>query len=378
LNSDKDNKPKGVKKPKIAIVGEAWGEQEENLGHPFVGPSGIQLLRCLEAAGLLTFSKEDKHNMQQYWKTRSPYYTQAIWGDHPEFYLTNVFNLRPKPTNAIENLCGTKTEGIPNRAPIARGKYVRKEYEPELTRLYAELSDLRPNVIIALGSTAAWALIGQAGIRRVRGAASVGYSGLKVVASYHPSAILRQYALFPILVADLQKAYKESFFPEVIRPQRFIHVEPYYEDLLSFEREFIGPSDSLAIDIETAGNQITCIGFAPSIHRALVVPFMDETKPDKNYWSSLEVEQQVWRWVRRICGLRKARIVGQNFNYDMKFLLMSYGIPVPYANHDTMLLHHALQPELEKSLAFMGSIYTDELAWKFMRPKHQLTVKKED
>jgi hypothetical protein len=36
-----------------------------------------------------------------------------------------------------------------------------------------------------------------------------------------------------------------------------------------------------------------------------------------------------------------------------------------------------LQPEMEKSLGFLASIYTQEAPWKFMRSKHE-TIKKED
>jgi hypothetical protein len=31
-----------------------------------------------------------------------------------------------------------------------------------------------------------------------------------------------------------------------------------------------------------------------------------------------------------------------------------------------MLLHHSLQPELPKSLGFLGSLYTNEQAWKHL------------
>lgn len=44
---------------------------------------------------------------------------------------------------------------------------------------------------------------------------------------------------------------------------------------------------------------------------------------------------------------------------------------------DTMLLHHALQPEALKSLGYLGSIYTDEGNWKQMREKVK-TIKRED
>jgi hypothetical protein len=41
-----------------------------------------------------------------------------------------------------------------------------------------------------------------------------------------------------------------------------------------------------------------------------------------------------------------------------------------------MLLHHALYPEAQKSLGYMGSLYTDEGSWKQMRGK--TTIKRED
>jgi hypothetical protein len=42
-----------------------------------------------------------------------------------------------------------------------------------------------------------------------------------------------------------------------------------------------------------------------------------------------------------------------------------------------MLLHHSMQPELEKGLGFLGSVYTDEPSWKFMRTDHS-TLKQAD
>jgi DNA polymerase len=333
---------------RIALVGEAWGEQEEEEGKPFVGASGKFFNHCLAVAGI----------------------------SRRECLVTNVFNLRPRPTNDIKNLCGSKADGIPGFPALIRGKYIRREYEPELHRLYLELDTFKPTLIVALGATAAWALLHASGIRKIRGAPAVGYNGYKVLPTYHPTAILRQYSLYPILIADLQKAEKEARFPEVRRPNRTIYVPECLDDLYSFERQWIADSDSLSIDVETAGNQITYFGVAPTTSVALVIPILDERKADKSYWPDLKTEVAVWQWIASIASLPRAKVVGQNFNYDLKFLFQSYGIPVLHANHDTMLLHHAMQPELEKGLGFLGSIYTNELAWKFMRPKH--TLKKED
>jgi hypothetical protein len=50
----------------------------------------------------------------------------------------------------------------------------------------------------------------------------------------------------------------------------------------------------------------------------------------------------------------------------MQYLWRYAGIAAKKFCDDTMLLHHALQPEMQKGLGFLASVYTDELAWKFM------------
>lgn len=338
---------------RIVIVGEAWGAQEELERVPFVGYTGTFLYKMLRIAGI----------------------------DKRECFITNVFNLRPQgggyAANDIKNLTGPKEDALPGWPQYERGKYIRAEFKPELDRLLEEIRRESPTLIIALGNTATWALLHQTKITQIRGAAA--WSDVvdcKVLPTLHPSAILRNYKDYPVFVKDLAKARRESEFPELHRPRRFIHTEPTYEEILAFDAEHIAPSSALSIDIETAGRDITCIGFAPSIEHALVIPFHDPTKADGNYWPDLATEVAVWEWVRAKCAEPKATVVGQNYNYDMGFMYRSYGIPSPTATDDTMLMHHAMQPELQKSLGFMGSIYTDELSWKFMRPKH--TVKKED
>lgn len=333
----------------IMIVGEAWGKEEEEVGAPFVGPSGRLLRGMLSQVGIAM----------------------------SECHVTNVFNFRPKPSNDIQNLCGSRVEGIPSYPALTKGKFVRLEYTSELDRLFTEIQYVNPTLIIALGSTAAWALLKTTGIKHIRGApllANINGHSVKVLPTYHPAAVLREWSLRPILLADLHKAKREAGFREVVRPSREIWIEPNLEDMFRFEREHILPSPELSIDIETAGDQITCIGFAPTKSIALVVPFTKATPPF-SYWPTLQEEMLAWNWVRHICSLPK-KVVGQNFLYDMHFLWRGYGIPVPGAANDTMLLHHALQPEMEKSLGFLGSVYTDEASWKFMRKNE--TIKKED
>lgn len=330
----------------IALVGEAWGREEEEAGAPFVGPSGRFLNALLAQVGI----------------------------HRSDCYVTNVFNFRPKPSNDIRNLCGPKSDGIPGMPSVVQGKYILAKYKPELDRLYKELKDVKPNLIVALGGTAAWAILRTSGVKKVRGTTLASPFG-KALVTYHPAAVLRDWALRTVLLADLIKCAREGKFAEIRRPLREVWIEPTIPDLYEFERRYIEPSPALSIDIETVGDQITCIGFAPTVDRAIVVPFFDRSRPDRNYWSSHRDEVEAWRWVKHICGLRK-RIVGQNLIYDMHRLLRNYGITVPSMEDDTMLLSHALYPELEKGLSFLGSIHSDERAWK--QDYQNETLKRED
>jgi len=334
----------------IVIVGEAYGEQEEREGRPFVGASGHLLNQCLAIAGI----------------------------NRSECYVTNVFNLRPK-NNDVLDFCGNKAEALPGTGTLTKSKYVRAEFAPQLTRLYKEINNEDPNLIIALGSTAAWALLGVGGIKNVRGAAAQATARAlsreyKVLATYHPAAVLREFSLRPILIADLSKAQRLGASRDIVRPQRNIWIEPDLADLANYERDYIIPAKQLSIDIETKGDQITCVGFAPSASSAIVIPFYSAAKPDGNYWPSLRKELAAWDYVRRWCAMHPS--VFQNGMYDMHRLWRTYGIPCRLAEDDTMLCHHSLQPEMEKGLGFLATIYTDEASWKFMRKNE--TLKKED
>ena len=332
----------------IVIVGEAWGEAELEAGRPFVGPSGKLLRGVMRQAGL------------------SP----------ANAYLTNVFNLRP-PKNDVENLCGPKSYAVPGYNYLRKGKYLRAEFQPELDRLFTELEEHDPNLIICLGATPLWAICKKQGIKKHRGYPMLSACGRwKVIATWHPAAVLRQFNLRPVLIADLTKAERESRTSELVRPRREIWIEPDLEDIQRFyDRHISGKDPALSVDIETANGQITEIGFAPDPYHSLVIPFYSRDASSGNYWRSHGDEVRAWSWVRYL--LEHYRSFGQNFSYDMLYLWRTVGIPCPRFSDDTMLLHHSLHPELEKGLGFLASIYTSEPSWKSMRTDNK-TLKKED
>mgnify|MGYP001586934861 CR=1 FL=1 len=366
------------------LLGEAWGENEEKLGRAFVGGSGIWLLRMLSDSGFMPLTSEDWSFLKQYWNTGNPEFIDMVWHMHPEFYRTNVFNQRP-PANKIEAFCGPKKEGIAGYPPLIKGKAVRAEFEFELERLGEELCEVNPNLILCLGNTPLWAMAGLTAISKNRGATRLSthtVAGFKLLPTYHPAAVMRQIELRPTTVMDFNKASREAEFPEIRRLKREIWIEPTLEDLEVFYERYIqqcrvsaGPI--LSVDIETSGNQITSIGFSIGSAVAIVVPIFDRRKKDRNYWASQWDELFVIGFIRRILEDRSIRKLFQNGLYDIAFIWRSWGIRVFGAEEDTMLLSHALQPEALKGLGYLGSVFSDEGAWKNLRQKHT-TIKRDD
>jgi len=333
----------------IMIVGEYWNEVEEREGRAFVGPGAGVLWGLLSQAGI---SRSD-------------------------CFLTHAFNLRPAG-NRLESFFGSKAEAIPNFRPVANGKYVHARYAPQLERLQAEIERTRPNIIIALGNLALWALCKKTGIKKYRGSPLPTADGkFKVIPTWPMSSILRQWELRVIVLSDLSKARAESSFPELNRPRRYIYLEPDLNDIADFYQEYIVPSPFLSCDIETKNKTITEVGYATADgKRAIVIPFYCRVANDGNYWNTLAEELQAWKWVRRIN--EEKPLIGQNFSYDMQYFWRTVGIPCPQFLGDTMLLHHAMQPEMEKGLGFLGSLYTNEPSWKFMRTDHDNLKKGDD
>ena len=337
---------------KLALVGECYGEEDVQYQKSFLGKSGAQLNELLGDAGL----------------------------NRADCYLTSVFKERPRGDDP-ENFFCKRTEGDVDlsRRAVRKGLYLRSEYAWHLDALRDELTQLRPNLVVVLGSISAWAIMGSASISKIRGTCTTSdfLPAQKLLATFSPREVLRQYDARYVTILDLQKAQRESATPDLVRPVREIWMDPGLEDMERFLEEHLAPSPLIGFDIETAFKQITCIGFASSAARAIVVPFLDYRKPGGHYWSTLDEELRAWDWVRRALATAGAK-VGQNTLYDIQYLWRLYGMAPTNYRHDTMLLHHSLLPESQKSLGFLGSVYTNEIAWKPNRPRGKHQEKPED
>ena len=181
----------------LAFVAQSPGKVEVEQGTPLVGASGRLLQQCCAKAGIN-------------WESA---------------YKGNVISFRP-PGNDFGFFCGKKAQvggSAYTLPPISSGKYLRPEWFDELDRLRDELVRLKPNVIVALGNEALWALTKCSGIGNYRGAVmeSTLVKGAKTLPTWHPAAVLRAYDKKLDLTLDLIKAQAESEYPDV----RQIHRE---------------------------------------------------------------------------------------------------------------------------------------------------------
>ena len=151
---------------RLMFVGEGPGEQEDLQGRPFVGPAGQLLDRMILA--------------MQFTRTK--------------VYIANIVKCRPPHNRNPE----------PEEADACRGYLAR------------QIELIQPEVIVVLGAVAARFLLQRReGITRLRGH-WLGYNGIPVMPTFHPSYLLRDPSGKRLAWSDLQQVMK--VFGKVYRP----------------------------------------------------------------------------------------------------------------------------------------------------------------
>jgi len=320
--------PEGPRnKPRIAIVGEAPGREEELAGRPFVGPSGRLLDQMLAVAGI----------------------------PRGECYITNVSKVRP-PAN---NFTAAFYENGNRRFPTTRLLDLREQ-------LWKELREVNPSIVITLGAEALAGLGLDYSVGNYRGM-MIEHFGLRVLPTFHPSYLLRgMYHERPIVECDLRKAYRQAICPT--RPQVFLQPTPSFEDAMRMLR--MRPK-RVSVDIETVNNVVRCIGFGWSKHEAMSIPLM---RGRSNAWT-LDEETQLMDAINRLLLDPYTEKVLQNMPYDRTVLARELGLDIRNVVVDTMFAHYLLFPELPKDLGFLCSLYTDHpMYWNYDRSSTESTA----
>jgi DNA polymerase len=341
-------RPDGPVPARIMIVGEAPGENEERVGVPFVGASGQELDRMLHEAGI----------------SRS------------ECFVTNVCRARP-PGNKIEAFIAMKKKEItPQHVPL-RDKHVLPIVKEGYDLLYKEIDLVKPNIIIAFGNLALWALTGHWGVTKWRGSMlRVGGQpdGPKIIPTIHPAAVLREWSWRYIVIQDLRRAAGEKANREYDQaPKWTFHIRPSYSTAAAILCDLIRKLDEgglwITFDLETKNSHIDCAGIAWSRLEALCIPFMSKTNPE-GYWNPVE-EATLVHLLYQLLTHSNVKVRGQNLLYDAQYTYRHWHF-IPRVKQDTMISHHVAFAGLKKSLDFQASIYCrsyvqwkpDKAAWK--------------
>jgi len=330
-------RPTGPTPAKIMIVGEFPGEQEIVRGEPFVGYSGDELSRMLKDAGIMRSS----------------------------CFITNVIRVRP-PANDIDNFIAANKQSITGQHLMLRDKFVLPCVRDGVELLKREIELCQPNVIIALGNVALWALTGAKGITSWRGSTmecnlplNLPYKP-KVVPAYHPSLVLRQWSWRPIAVHDLRKAAVESKTQTLIRPDYKFVIRPDFPTVTSILSQLLSQLETataqfkLSVDIETRAGHMSCIGIAWSSLEALCIPLMCLERKE-GYWT-IQEEAAIVFLLYKVLTHPKCDVVGQNFSYDMQYIFRHWHF-LPNLRRDTMLAQHVMFSNMQKSLDFLSSMY---------------------
>lgn len=156
---------------RVMFVGEAPGAKEDESGRPFVGPAGQLLNRILEAAMGL---------------------------ERSEVFIANINKCRPPG----------------NRAPEA------DEVAACLPFLKEQVELVQPEVLVALGRTAAQNLLGSTQSLSAMRRQEHFYNGVPVIVTWHPAYLLREPSKKRETWDDIKRVNKLLGLPEVPAPKR--------------------------------------------------------------------------------------------------------------------------------------------------------------
>lgn len=333
---------------RVIILGEAPGLHETIEGRPFVGPSGLELQRALNAIDV----RRD------------------------QCHISNAVRCRP-PKNDLEALniqVSRENRKREKRARTEDTKFVRLERPADACRslLFKELAATKIKNIICLGKTAAKAIRGgDVSIMNIRGGCEEVDAPwdpkvkLKVGYTMHPAFVLRQQAYREVFRHDLAKAFK-YFQGSLDWPEPIITRTNKPEVVAKYLSKWSKSRENVAYDLETDGidprtAQVRCVGMGTE-DEALVIEIRSI---DGQPLVDAEASDEIKDLLRDFFLSPGAPILGHNAGQYDRVVMEQWLNITPTLDCDTILLHLLADNELPHNLGFVGSFYTDNPeAWK--------------
>jgi uracil-DNA glycosylase family 4 len=312
---------------KVILIGENPWVNEVSNGRPFAGQAGNKLKFWWHGTGL----------------------------DRTKMRLMNLYPYKPP----IDDLVCVEVDEL--------GEWVGKLHE-RIGRLE------EPHVLVPMGNYATWALTGKgkvkaalrnkftqvddvgateaekkAGIVDLRGSfypyKDVNGRILKVIPMIHPKEALKWDKWDKRCKNDWDKVDREKEFGEIRALDRKHVIDPSEEEVRQFTEtvEYWGEDVILSIDIESWGNQLTCVGFSHRKDWSITIP---------TFGKKADV---FLPYVKRLCESASEKVLCNGL-YDW-YWLDYYNIQLRNFRWDVSLMHHALDAAESHSLNFLASIY---------------------
>jgi len=306
----------------MAIIGEAFGAEEEKQGQPFCGSSGQLQDSVLVSAGWM----------------------------RQKTYMDNVFTFHP-PNNNIDSYI----EFHDRKPPTVTQTFL--DYQKALGE---RLSQFDGNIIVAVGATSMYALTGYYNkITKRRGSIypCTLVPGKKVLITVHPAAVLREYDLIYPYTMDFKRAVIETTYPEIRYPQRGIQIASSFNDAYEYVTNI--KDGIVGFDIEVVNREISCLAIAKSPSDVMCIPFYSK---GSNAFT-LDDEAIIWQAIGILLKDQNVEKVFHNAVFDCTFMFNRYGL-ITRNIGDTMIGQAIVAPNLPKGLDFITSIYTREPYYK--------------
>jgi uracil-DNA glycosylase family 4 len=312
----------GPANARIMLVGGAPGKEEQMTGEPFAGTNGRVLNQLLSAAGLY---------MQSCLRTNVA--RQMPPGKNISIFFEDRLCTKPKP--------------------------MLREW---MSMLAADIQAYKPNVIVAMGRTALWALTGFTKISQFRGyicECSL-VPGFKVLPTFDPRYVIENWKESFTVVMDLRKAVRESTSREMPPDTRTLIPEASLEEWIKYCTFLAEQECPVAFDIETTGNRCHThrVGFAHNANFGMSIGILNGIYP--KYSTADEVA--FWDSVTNV--LNHCPVILQNGSFDIGAIFHHVGVLPKKLFFDTHIAAHVVWPETPRSLSYLASMFLTVPAWK--------------
>jgi len=317
----------------VLFLGDGLGKQDEELRTPFVDNSGVTLIRELE--------RLNKNRKSVDWGTL----IACRWpNDNPKEFLAKLKTRNRKRISKGK---------VPFLSPIdACRPHIREELQ-------------RYRTIVPLGNYPTKALLpGNPRFEDVRGGPTI-VRGVKILPTYHPTALRGRHHLKEVLRSDLAKAFRHHD-EKLNWTDAQVLYDPTVEEATTFFQHVIEKKLPLAYDVETDDIEsltagLRCIGIGTESH-VLLISFLSIDGETRTY--SPEEERDIKSLLCEILTTKSVLKIGHNAGYFDRIVVEQHLGVTPEPLLDTLLLHKLAASEHRHSLGFIGSVLTDVPSWK--------------